>query len=125
MAYDLHVVRTKNWLEASTSPVTKDQVDTLIRTDKELAWSTTDSVDMKDDSGQIIRYYAILWRGNPCFLWYKDQIQCSSPNEAQQYKLVEMALALGAYAVGDDGERYEIRKSLFGKSKVVVVQSDA
>ena len=106
MAYDLHIVRTKDWLEASTAPITKQDVDALIARDPELAWSTTDYVDMSDDAGAVTRYHMIVWRGQPCFWWYRDQIQCSGPDEGQQAKLVQMARALDAFAVGDDGEVY-------------------
>ena len=106
MAYDLHIVRTKNWLEASSAPISKQDVDALIASDPELAWSTADYVEMSDDDGAVTRYYMILWRGQPCFWWYRDQIQCSNPDESQQAKLVQMARALDAFAVGDDGETY-------------------
>ena len=106
MAYDLHIVRTKNWLEASSAPITKQDVDALIASDPELTWSTTDYVDMSDHAGAVTRCFMITWRGQPCFWWYRDQIQCSGPDEAQQSKLVQMAQALDAFAVGDDGEIY-------------------
>ena len=106
MAYDLHIVRTKNWLEASSAPISKQDVDALIASDPELTWSTADYVEMRDDAGAVTRYYMIIWRGQPCFWWYRDQIQCSGPDEAQQAKLVQMARALDAFAVGDDGETY-------------------
>jgi hypothetical protein len=53
----------------------------------------------------------ITWRGQPCFWWYRDQIQCSGPDDAQQSKLVQMARALDAYAVGDDGETYHLEQT--------------
>jgi len=121
MAYNLHIVRTKEWTEASNAPITKQDVDALIAIDSELAWSTTDYVDMKDEAGVSTRYYMITWGGSPCFWWYRDQIQCSGPNDAQQLKLVQMAHALKAYAVGDDCERYEIKKGFFGKEKLEVI----
>jgi hypothetical protein len=111
MAYDLHIVRTKNWLEASRAPITKSDVDALIAGDSELAWSTTDYVDMSDDAGAVTRYWMITWRGESCFWWYRDQIQCSGPDEAQVSKLVQMARGLGAYAVGDDGETYPLEET--------------
>jgi len=120
MAYDMHVVRTKDWLEAATAPITKNEVDILIASDAELAWSTTDYLEMVDD-GVETRYFAILWQGAPCFFWYRDQIQCSGPDEVQQLKLAKIARSLNAYAVGDDGERYEIKRGLFGGEKLVVV----
>jgi len=36
MPYELHVVRTKNWLDAATHPVTKSDVDAVIASDGEL-----------------------------------------------------------------------------------------
>jgi hypothetical protein len=107
MAYDLHIVRTKDWLEASSAPITRSDVDGLIARDPELAWSKTDYLDMRDDNGIVTRYWMIMWRGQPCFWWYRDQIQCSDPDDAQQLKLAEMARALNAFAVGDDGEVYD------------------
>jgi hypothetical protein len=107
MAYDLHIVRTKNWLDASRTPITKRETDTLIARDTELAWSTTDYVDMSDDTGAVTRYWMITWRGQPCFWWYRGQIQCSDPDEAQQSKLLQIARILNAFVVGDDGEIYD------------------
>jgi hypothetical protein len=111
MAYDIHIVRTKNWTEAATAPITKQDVDALIATDSELAWSTTDYVEMSDDEGVSTRYFMITWRSEPCFWWYRDQIQCSGPDETQVSKLVQMARALGAYTVGDDGEAYPLEQT--------------
>jgi hypothetical protein len=111
MAYDLHIVRTNDWTEAASAPITKQDVDALIAADSELAWSTTDYVDMKDEAGVSTRYYMITWRGQACFWWYRDQIQCSGPDDAQQLKLVQMARALNACAVGDDGEIYPLAQS--------------
>jgi hypothetical protein len=110
MGYDLHIVRTKDWLEAATAPITKEEVDALVASDPDLAWSTTDHVDMSDESGAVTRYFMITWRGEPCFWWYRDQIQCSGPDDAQQSKLVQIARALNAYAVGDDGEVYPLEQ---------------
>jgi hypothetical protein len=110
MAYDLHVVRTEDWTEAAGAPITKQDVDALIAADAELAWSTTDYVDMRDDAGAVTRYWMISWRGQPCFWWYRDQMECSGPEEAQIAKLVQMARALGARVVGDDGETYPLEQ---------------
>lgn len=112
MAYDLHVVRTKDWAEAANAPITKQDVDALIATDSELAWSTTDYGDMNDEAGVSTRYYMIKWRGEPCFWWYRDQILCSGADDSQLLKLVQMARALNAHAVGDDGEIYPIEQQV-------------
>lgn len=104
MAYDVHIVRTRNWLEASTAPITRPEVEALIAGDPELAWSTTDYVDMRDETGAVTRYWMITWQGRPCFWWYRGQVQCSNPDDAQRSKLRHIARTLNAFAVGDDGE---------------------
>ena len=106
MAYDIHIVRTKDWTDAASAPITRQDVDALIAADAELEWSTRDYVDMHDDTGAVLRYWMIDWRGRPCFWWYRDQLQCSGPDQAQQFKLTQMARALNAFVVGDDGEIY-------------------
>ncbi len=110
MAYDLHIVRTKNWMQAASAPITKQDVEALIAADSELAWSTADYVDMTDRTEVSTRYYMIAWRGQPCFWWYRDQIQCSGPDEAQVSKLVQISRVLHAHVVGDDGEIYPLER---------------
>jgi hypothetical protein len=112
MAYDLHIVRTEDWTQAASAPITKQDVDALIAADSELAWSATDYVDMSDEAGGSTRYYMITWRGEPCFWWYRDQIQCSGPDETQVSKLVRMARALNGYAVGNDGVIYPLEQQI-------------
>ena len=108
MGYDLHIVRTEDWTQAANAPITRPEVDSLITSDPELGWSTTSYMDMADDAGAVTRYYAINWHGEPCFFWYRDQIECSIPDEAQTAKLVQMSRALSEYVVGDDGEMYPL-----------------
>jgi hypothetical protein len=122
MGYDLHVVRTGNWFDSATNPVTKTDVDRLISSDGSLSWSTTDYIDMSADDGRVTRYYLICWNGQPTFWWYRSEIRCKNPDESQVLKLLEIAGALGALLIGDDCERYEVKKSLFGKPKVVTRQ---
>jgi hypothetical protein len=124
MAYDLHLVRTQNWLDAATAPITKADVDALIASDPELSWSTADYVEMPEEAGGTARFYMIQWNGESCFWWHKDQITCAGPNEAQQRKLVRMARVLNAHAIGDDGERYELRKNLFGRERLTTIAAD-
>ncbi len=122
MGYDLHIVRTDQWLDSPSAPVTKADVDRIIASDDSLSWSTSDYVDMKEDDGNVIRYFFINWKGEPVFLWHRSEIMCKNPTDSQILKLAEMAKALGALLIGDDEERYELRKSFFGKPKVVIVR---
>ena len=107
LSYDLHVVRTSSWLDAEDDPILKADVDALVEADDELEWSTEDWVDLTEGRKQKpTRYFMILWRGHPCFLWCRNQITCSRPTEEQTGKLVEIAERLDAHVEGDDGECY-------------------
>ncbi|NIF85411.1 hypothetical protein F3J24_18040 [Comamonas sp. Tr-654] len=106
MAYDLHLVRTNDWLDAADVPVTKADVDALILSDAELSWSA-DYVDMQVD-GEVKRFHLIDWKGEPFFWWYQDQIKFNSPDQSALIKLVRMAETLNAVVVGDDGEHYAL-----------------
>ncbi|MEM1203459.1 MAG: hypothetical protein AAGN66_09560 [Acidobacteriota bacterium] len=110
MAYDLHLVRTEDWTQAADAPITKQDVAALMAADPELAWSTTDYVDMSDEAGAVTRYWMMTWRGQPCFWWYQDQVLCSDPDEAQISKLVQMSRVLRARVFGDDGEEYPLEQ---------------
>jgi hypothetical protein len=106
------VVRAKDWTQDAIAPITKQDVDAVIATDSELAWSTTDYVEMKDETGGSTRYYAITWRGAACFWWFRDQVQCSDPDEVQVSKLLQIANK--AHVVGDDGELYPLEHPATG-----------
>jgi transposase len=119
--YDLHVVRTENWNDAEQNPITREDVEQLIGSDPDLSWSTSDYVDMKDGE-KMTRYYFIEWRGSPTFLWYRDQITCTTPNEEQTLKLIDIASRLSAHVSGDDDERYVLSRTLLGQKKVKAIR---
>jgi hypothetical protein len=75
---------------------------------------------MMEDDASLKRYYLINWNGEPVFWWYKSEVRCKNPSEAQLLKLVDLADMLKAQVVGDGGERYERGKTLFGKPKLVI-----
>lgn len=122
MAYDLHVVRTNDWLDADDRPITRDDMDALIAADPELAWSD-DYVDMRED-GVVTRFHLIAWNGEPLFWWYRNEIRFNSPDEGAQIKLLRMAAALGAFVVGDDGEHYRLVTDEAGVESVEVADAE-
>lgn len=123
MAYDLHVVRSPHWTRAAENPISKADVAALIENDSELGWSKADFVDMKGESGSVERFYMILWNEVPCFWGYKSELLCSAADDAQIQKLVDIARVLDARVIGDDGEVYELRRSLFGSRKIITRQA--
>lgn len=58
------------------------------------------------------------WNGVVRFWWKTQEIVCKSPQPIELAKCVRLAPALKAYAVGDEGEIYEIGRSFFGKEKL-------
>jgi hypothetical protein len=121
VSYELHVVRTENWNDAEQNPITREDVEQLISSDPDLSWSTSDYVDMKDGE-KITRYYFIEWLGSPTFLWYRDQITCTTPNEEQTRKLIDIASRLSAHVSGDDDEHYVLSRTLLGQKKVKAIR---
>ena len=103
MPGDVLLVRTEDWRRSADDPVTKAQLDELIATDAELAWSVGGAGDTPAAGP---RYVSILWRGQPCFWWHGSEVRCARPNDEQLAKMIEMAVALDANVVREDGTEY-------------------
>jgi len=113
MGYELHVVHVDHWLDAAKKPISRNEVDCVVQMDHELAWSKTDHI-----GGQ---YDFIEWNGHSCFYWDKYEVIGKSLLDPQIIKLCEIAEALGAKLIGDDGEEYVYRKQLFGRKRLRVL----
>lgn len=95
MSYDLHIVRSQVWPDAEKNPILKSDVDALVKADRELSWSTTDYIQMKDKrTGDVVRYFGVIWKGQPSFWWFKSEVISSSPTDPQIAKMVTMAQSL-------------------------------
>lgn len=119
VGYDLHIVRTLDWLKAWEAPITFAEVERAVQGDSELSFSDTDGFDTKSEDGVFRRNPAIVWKGGPFCWWDRDEIRCKNPLEPMIVKLIQMARALNAYVIGDDGERYEIRDGSSRKQQIV------
>jgi hypothetical protein len=122
LSYSLHIVRTPDWMDAAKLPIVRREVANLVESDPELDWSTSEYVDVRDKNGTVFRLAFIKWHGTSCFLWTQDQIVCKNPDEAQTAKMIRIAKTLEAMVVGDDGERYTLRRTLFGRRRVQTIQ---
>ncbi len=120
MGYELHIVKTDDWAEAQKAPLEKSEIDELIASDEELAWSDLNFVDYQESTGEVVRLFAVLWQGAPNFIWNGYEIMCHNPNEAQMYKMAAMAKKLKANLVGNDGQKYVVKRKLLGGKKLVV-----
>ena len=96
----------------------------LIDEDPELDWSVLDYVEMKDETNVTVRFPLIAWRGTSCFWWYRDQIIRKNPDQDRIAKLIRIGGALGAQVFGDDGERYVLHRTLFGRDRIRTIQPE-
>jgi len=100
MGYDLHVTRADTWLESEAAPITFDEWEAFLLTDRSLRADAEASAD------------SVVWADHPNepspIWWYEGEVRCKNPDEATVAKLVAIAERLGAHVVGDDGEEYFI-----------------
>jgi hypothetical protein len=127
MGTGLHVVRTKEWLDAAKLPITKDEVARLVASDPDLEWSDASFAQFQAEPDAIARFsttsrLGIKWKGSPCFWWDRGQIVCKNSDHVHTAKLIRMAESLHALVIGDAGERYILSIGQFGRAKVQVVQ---
>jgi hypothetical protein len=120
MGYEIHIVKTKDWFHADSNPITKAEIDKIITVDKDLSFSQTDYVEFIDQNNGTVRSYAILWKNTPFLYWNGNEIVCKSANEEQIVKLIEISDLLQAFVIGDDGERYKVQKTFFGRKKLII-----
>jgi hypothetical protein len=120
MAYDIHLIKSTNWSDTRLQPVTPYDLDVLFERDTELAWSMHDTYEMHDDFDRMTRCFVITWRDEPCFHYFNGEIVCPDANTRHIRKMLDMATAIDAAVIGDDGERYKPRKVLFWNAGVAV-----
>jgi len=97
MGYDLHIVRTKDWLDADQNPIGKDEVVKLIANDNELQCVEADFQEtINSKTGDVIRvktpgYLYIKWNGVVRFWWNTREIVCKNPerNELMRFALLQ------------------------------------
>jgi len=115
VAYELHVVRTARWQDAAESPITRDEVNALIDSDPELEWSPS------GEGGEGNRNQLIGWRG-ASMRWERDQMVCADPGAALIAKLIRIAQVLKANVIGDNGEKYVLRRNMWGPERIHTVK---
>ena len=114
MGYDLHITRAEHWIEASSHPISSDEVMRLVAEDPELEVSLIDFYDRSTEEGGIERIHPILWTAHSeeIALWFQDgEITTKNPDDATIVKMLEIAEKVQAQVLGDDGEVYRTRSA--------------
>ncbi|EDR9797266.1 hypothetical protein CBJ02_004406 [Salmonella enterica subsp. enterica serovar Zongo] len=109
MGWELHIVRTENWFDSASDPISREEWLQLVNDDEEL---TVDNVN--GDS------YAI-WSGQsehaePWLGWDDGRISTTHPDEALYCKMLQVAEKLNAVVVDDDDQKYLLPSDLMNPS---------
>jgi hypothetical protein len=115
MGYDVHLTRAGNWTESESVPITLDEWRQYVAGDAEMRMDN--SAEAETDAGTL-RYEnegLAVWtaysghdpKGNMAwFDYFKGRIDVKNPDDEILEKMKQIAGALQAKVVGDDGEEY-------------------
>ena len=99
MGYDLHITRKEFWVDDEGPAITLADWAAYVETDPAI------TLDPENPGGEnyVFRYGQHSWP-----LWWDDsgEVYTKNPEPEVIAKLVQVAAALGARVLGDDGELY-------------------
>ncbi|MCL6326556.1 hypothetical protein [Pectobacterium polaris] len=109
MGWELHIIRTENWFDSASNPISSEEWLQLVDDDKEL------SIDRNNGE-----FFAI-WSGQsehdePWLDWDDGRVSTKHPDEALYCKMLQIASKLGAVVVDDDGHKYLLPSDLINPS---------
>jgi len=109
MGWELHIVRTENWFDSASNPISSDEWLQIIIDDEEL------SIDKMNGD-----FFAV-WSGNsehdePWLEWSDGRISTKHPDEALYCKMLQIAKKLNAVVVDEDDHRYILSTDLLNPS---------
>ncbi|EBO4933724.1 hypothetical protein DO259_16745 [Salmonella enterica] len=109
MGWEPHIVRTENWLDSASNPISSEEWLQLVNDDKEL------SIDSKNGD-----FFAI-WSGQsehdePWLDWSDGRISTKHPDEALYCKMLQVAEKLNAIVIDDDDHKYLLPSDLMNPS---------
>jgi len=99
MGYDLHITRREEWSAAGDDISAEEWLD-YVRSDPELSlWL--------ENGPHVARWSGKCQHPDPWLDWHSGNIYTKNPDAALISKMVQIAHALSAQVVGDDGEIYQ------------------
>lgn len=109
MGYEVFVTRAPSHLETKDHPISEAEWLEVAAADPSLRHSDEDYYERRGKSGNTERFHPWLWTGHPDEppLWFIDgAVQIKNPDDATISKLVQLAGALKARVIGEEGEEY-------------------
>ncbi|HHT1169434.1 TPA: hypothetical protein ACTYB9_004098 [Klebsiella michiganensis] len=110
MGGELHIVRTENWFDSASDPISSEEWLQLVNGHKEL------SIDSKNGD-----FFAI-WSGQsehdePWLDWSDGRISTKHPDENLYCKMLQVAEKLNAIVVEEDNHKYLLPSDLINPSR--------
>lgn len=111
MGWELHIIRTENWFDSASNPISSEEWLQLVDDDKEL------SKDRKN-----VEFFAILsgqsQHNGPWLDWNNGRISTKHPDEALYCKMMQIADKLNAVVVDEGGHKFLLSSDLINPSWV-------
>lgn len=109
MGWELHIIRTENWFDSASNPISGEEWLQLVDDDNEL------SIDRNNGD-----FFAI-WSGQsehdePWLDWNDGRISTKHPDEALYCKMLQIADKLNAVVVDEDDHKYLLSSDLMNSS---------
>jgi hypothetical protein len=106
VGYDLHITRAAHWLDSQDHPITPDEWEAYARRHPQLHEDGT--VSQKDIGDQPMFTLTSKDGTRVGLFWDESCVDvCGVYTEPAQHEIAQIAEALQANLIGDDGERYE------------------
>lgn len=110
MGWELHIIRTDNWFDSASNPISSEEWLQLVDDDKEL------SIDRKN--GEFFAIWSVQSEHNEPWLdWNDGRISTKHPDEALYCKMLQIADKLNAVVVDEDDHKYLLPSDLINPSR--------
>jgi hypothetical protein len=105
MGYDFHITRRNDW-SATGKDITVAEWLAYVDGDPELSlWA--------ENGPYMARWSGKSESSDPWLDWFKGNVYTKNPDVALIDKMIHIAYALDAKVQGDEGETYQLKRSLF------------
>ena len=109
MGWELHLIRSDNWFDSASNPISSEEWLQLVDDDNEL------SIDRKNGEFFAIRS-GQSEHDEPWFDWNDGRISTKHPDEALYCKMLQIADKLNAVVVDEDDHKYLLPSDLMNPS---------